>query len=127
MSTPATIYAPGKLLVSVVGRHHGEAVVEISKKAGARGGTVILARGTAESRILQLLCLGDMEKELVLTLAPSREMPPSSRLCGTTPSWPEKRRASALCSTCRACCGTFCPHSSRRTRKTPTLQAQVNP
>lgn len=75
MSTPATIYAPGKLLVSVVGRHHGEAVVEISKKAGARGGTVILARGTAESRILQLLCLGDMEKELVLTLAPSREMP----------------------------------------------------
>lgn len=75
MSTLATIYAPGKLLVSVVGRNHGEAVVESSKKAGARGGTVILARGTAENRILQMLCLGDLEKDLVLTLAPSPEMP----------------------------------------------------
>lgn len=75
MSTLTTIYAPGKLLVNIVGRNHGEAVVEASKKAGARGGTVILARGTAENRILQMLCLGDLEKDLVLTLAPSPEMP----------------------------------------------------
>lgn len=75
MSTLVTTYAPGKLLVSVVGRNHGEVVVETSKKAGARGGTVILARGTAENRILQMLCLGDLEKDLVLTLASGREMP----------------------------------------------------
>ena len=75
MSLLATIYAPGKLLVSIVGRNQGDWVVEAAKKAGARGGTVLLGRGTAESRILRLLCLGDTEKDLVLTLAPAGEMP----------------------------------------------------
>ena len=74
MSLLATIYAPGKLLVSIVGRNQGDWVVETAKKAGARGGTVLLGRGTAESRILRLLCLGDTEKDLVLTLAPAGEM-----------------------------------------------------
>ena len=75
MSVLATIYAPGKLLVSIVGRNQGDLVVETVKRAGARGGTVLLGRGTAENRILRLLCLGDTEKDLVLTLAPAGEMP----------------------------------------------------
>ena len=48
MSLLATIYAPGKLLVSIVGRNQGDWVVEAAKKVGARGGTVLLGRGTAE-------------------------------------------------------------------------------
>ena len=75
MSVLATIYAPGKLLVSIVGRNQGDLVVETVKRAGARGGTVLLGRGTAENRILRLLCLGDTEKDLLLTLAPAGEMP----------------------------------------------------
>lgn len=75
MSVLTSIYAPGKLLVSIVGRNQGDLVVDIAKKAGARGGTVLLGRGTAESRILRLFCLGDTEKDLVLTLAPEEEMP----------------------------------------------------
>lgn len=74
MSTPGTVYTPGKLLVSIVPRHQGDVVVEAAKKAGAPGGTVLLGRGTAENHILRLLCLGDSAKELVFTLAPAAVM-----------------------------------------------------
>ncbi|MDO5537098.1 MAG: P-II family nitrogen regulator, partial [Desulfovibrionaceae bacterium] len=44
-------------------------LVDITKEAGARGGTVLLGRGTAKSDLLQMLGFGDSRKELVLTLA----------------------------------------------------------
>ncbi|MFR8275631.1 MAG: hypothetical protein ACLU98_04570 [Desulfovibrio fairfieldensis] len=93
MSLLATIYAPGKLLVSIVGRNQGDWVVEAAKKAGARGGTVLLGRGTAESRILRLLCLGDTEKDLCSPWPRPGKCPPSSTSCATEAAWPGKRRA----------------------------------
>lgn len=74
MSTTQTSYAPGKLLVSIVERHNGDSLVRITKQAGARGGTVVLGRGTADNALLRMLCLGDTEKDLVLTLASADEM-----------------------------------------------------
>ena len=68
------VHAPsgngGKLLVAIVGREQGEKIVALTKNAGARGGTILLGKGTAESSLLQLLGIGDSEKDLVLTLAP---------------------------------------------------------
>lgn len=68
------VHAPsasgGKLLVAIVGREQGEKIVALTKSAGARGGTILLGMGTAESSLLQLLGIGDSEKDLVLTLAP---------------------------------------------------------
>ena len=67
------VHAPsgngGKLLVAIVGREQGEKIVALTKNAGARGGTILLGKGTAESSLLQLLGIGDSEKDLVLTLA----------------------------------------------------------
>lgn len=64
----------GKLLVSVVRRGRGDRVVAIAKEAGARGSTVLMGRGTANNRLLQILGFADTEKELVFTIAPTSEM-----------------------------------------------------
>jgi nitrogen regulatory protein PII len=69
-----TAYTSGKLLISILDRSNGDYVVQASKQAGARGGTILLGRGTADSALLRILCLGDTEKDLVLTLAPAEEM-----------------------------------------------------
>ena len=66
---------PGKLLISVVRHGAGDRVVAVARGAGARGGTILTGRGCASSRLLQLLCLADTEKDLVLILAPAGEMP----------------------------------------------------
>lgn len=63
------------LLVCVVRRSRGDRVVELARAAGATGSTVFLGRGTAQNRILHLLCLADTQKELVFTLAPVKIMP----------------------------------------------------
>ena len=39
-----TIYAPAKLLVTIVDRGRGEAAMTVAKGAGARGGTILLGR-----------------------------------------------------------------------------------
>ena len=73
------VHAPsgngGKLLVAIVGREQGEKIVALTKNAGARGGTILLGKGTAESSLLQLLGIGDSEKDLVLTGAGARGRP----------------------------------------------------
>lgn len=63
-----TIYMPAKLLVTIVDRGRGEIAMTVAKGAGARGGTILLGRGTADSRLLRLLGLDDMEKDVLLTL-----------------------------------------------------------
>ncbi len=63
-----TTYAPGKLLIAIVSRGRGESVMSVAKAAGARGGTILMGRGHAENRLLQLLGLDDTEQDIVLTL-----------------------------------------------------------
>ncbi len=67
----------GKLLVSIVGRDYGERVVALTKAAGARGGTILLGNGTAESSLLQLLGIGTSEKDIVFTLLPAEILEPA--------------------------------------------------
>lgn len=64
-----TLPLGAQLLISVVNRGKGDEVVKLSREAGATGGTVLFGRGTAQSSILRMLCLADVEKELVFTLA----------------------------------------------------------
>lgn len=66
----------GKLLVCIVGRGQGEKIVALTKTAGARGGTLLLGKGTAENSLLQLLGIGDTEKDIVLTLLPADVLDP---------------------------------------------------
>jgi len=67
--TDNTIYSHGKLFISIVERRHGENLVSQTKRSGARGGTILRGRGTATSALLEMLGLGDTEKDVVFTLA----------------------------------------------------------
>ncbi len=62
------IFGSGKLLISMVGRNKGDALVDVTKAAGARGGTIAVGRALADNRILQLLSLADMLQDVVFTL-----------------------------------------------------------
>jgi len=57
-----------KLVISIVDRGDGEHIVNVTKKAGATGGTILIGRGTAHRQILQILGLDDTRKDIVLTL-----------------------------------------------------------
>ena len=69
-----TIYKKGKLLLSIVQEGVGDELVEATKAAGARGGTILVARGVANNAILHMLGLGDTHKEIVLTLLDTGEL-----------------------------------------------------
>src|SRR5690554_6758818 len=72
----STVYLHGKLLLSIVQEGLGEDMVSTAKKAGARGGTILLGRGTADNSILRMLGIGDTEKEIVLIILDEREVEP---------------------------------------------------
>ena len=61
-------FKPGKLLISMVGRHRGEHFVSMTKLAGARGGTIMHGRAVVDNKILQALSLADMQQDIVFTL-----------------------------------------------------------
>lgn len=60
-----------RLILTIVGRGCGEKIVEASKKAGAKGGTIVPGRGTADNEILRFLGIEDVEKDIILTLTES--------------------------------------------------------
>ena len=59
---------PSKMLVCLVGRHKGEKLVEVTKAAGARGGTITLGHSLGNNKLLQALSLGDVQHDMVLTI-----------------------------------------------------------
>jgi len=62
----------GELICVIVNFGQGSKVIKIAKKVGISGGTIFLGKGTAQSRILKLLDLSDIRKEIVL-LATSKQ------------------------------------------------------
>ncbi len=60
-----------KLIVSIVPHECGELITSAANSAGANGGTIIMARGTAENSILQLLGLGDTFKDITYSIIDS--------------------------------------------------------
>lgn len=54
------------LMIAIVNHGQTKRFLSIAKKAGIKGGTIIPARGTASSRFLRALGLGDTSKEMVL-------------------------------------------------------------
>ena len=59
---------PSKMLLCLVGRHRGERLVEVTKSAGARGGTIALGHSLGNSKLLQALSLGDVQHDMVLNI-----------------------------------------------------------
>ena len=63
-----TFFTTGTLLISMLGRHHAEQYVAVTKAAGARGGTIMYGRSVTDSRLMQALSLADVPQEIVFTL-----------------------------------------------------------
>ena len=58
------------LIISIVDRGHSDLVVDASREAGARGGTIIYGRGTSNSEHDKFLGISiQPEKEIIMTLA----------------------------------------------------------
>lgn len=62
-----------ELMMAIVNRKQSSAVMENARKAGAPGGTVCYARGTASSTILAALGLGDSGKEVLNCFIPEEK------------------------------------------------------
>lgn len=60
-----------RLLISVVPHNCGEEIVTVANNAGAGGGTIVMGRGTASNSIIQLLGLGDTQKDVVFIIVDS--------------------------------------------------------
>lgn len=57
-----------KLIISIVPYNCGKIIINAAVSAGARGGTIIMGRGTAANSVLQLLGLGDTSKEITYNI-----------------------------------------------------------
>ena len=60
-----------KLIVCIVPHDQGELITSAANSKGAGGGTVIMARGTAQNNIIQLLGLGDTSKDIAYVIVES--------------------------------------------------------
>lgn len=58
-----------RLLISIVNNGQASRFMTIARDAGATGGTVIPARGTASSAFLRVLGLGDKSKEMIIMVS----------------------------------------------------------
>lgn len=58
-----------ELFFIIVNFGSGSKVIKIAKKNGVSGGTVFLGKGTVKNRLLKLLDLSDIRKEIVLMIA----------------------------------------------------------
>lgn len=62
----------GKMFCAIVNKGDGAKTMEALRSAGATGGTIINAHGTAPTSILSMLGLGDTRKEVLLSMLNER-------------------------------------------------------
>ena len=117
----------GKLLIAVIEKHKCDAAMAAARKAGAPGGTVLMGRGTAQSKWLRILGLDDVEKELLYTLLPASLVRPVMNAIRNARRSPEQEAYSSP-STCSKPSGVTIPRPPRlpRLRRTPCLTTARN-
>lgn len=59
---------PYELLHVIVNKGKASKVLSLSKKHGAKGGTIYLCRGTVKNRFLNFLSIFEEQKEMIITL-----------------------------------------------------------
>jgi len=64
-----------KQVITIVNHGTGEKIASLTREAGARGGTILVGRGTRGSMLMQLLMLADVEKDILITLATDEQLP----------------------------------------------------
>lgn len=61
-------------IYAIVDHGIGERLAQLTRKAGARGGTIFVARSEIESPLLRFLSLADIEKDILLTLVTNDQL-----------------------------------------------------
>lgn len=56
----------GTLITAIVPRGDGMTLISKAKQSGLTGGTILEGRGTAQNQLLQMLGLGDIQKDIIL-------------------------------------------------------------
>lgn len=65
--------SPLKLLVCIVNRDDGEKVTAILRQHGIYYSMIFLGTGACDSKWMNLLCLDDIEKDIVLSLGGAKQ------------------------------------------------------
>lgn len=64
-----------RLFVTIVDRHLGNKVVKLFEEAGCYYHQIVYGNGTAPSEIYEYLGFGEVEKDIVLSVAPTEIVP----------------------------------------------------
>ncbi|MCK9474853.1 MAG: P-II family nitrogen regulator [Candidatus Muirbacterium halophilum] len=59
-----------EMIVIIVNFGKGSEIIQIAKKSGISGGTILLGKGTVKNKLLEWLDLNEVRKEIVLMIAP---------------------------------------------------------
>ena len=60
-----------EIALTIVNAGNGSRVLKLAKSTGVTGGTILLGRGSVHNRLLEMLGIHDIRKEIVLTVANS--------------------------------------------------------
>lgn len=63
-------------IYTIVNHEIGEKIAALTRENGAGGGTILVGKGTSNSAFLRLLAIGDIERELLITLATNDQKQP---------------------------------------------------
>lgn len=66
----------GKLIITVLDRGRGDKAVALTKKDGARGGTVMLGHSISGNQFYDFLSIGEIDNDIVLTIVQDEEFAP---------------------------------------------------
>lgn len=64
-----------RLFITIIDRHKGKEVIKFFEEVGCHFHEVIYGKGTAPKEIYEYLGFGDIEKEIVISLAPTDIIP----------------------------------------------------
>lgn len=60
-------------IISIVNHGQGQRLAEVARKAGSNGGTILVGHGSANSALLRMLAIGDVEKDVLIILVTAKE------------------------------------------------------
>jgi len=62
-------------IYTLVNHGIGERIAALTRERGARGGTILVGKGTSDSALLRFLSIADIERELLITLVTDDQKP----------------------------------------------------
>lgn len=84
-------------IVTIVNHGLAKRLTHITRKAGATGGTILHGRGSASSLILRSIGLGDIEKDILITLTDAESVERITHAIKAAPIYPRHNGGICFC------------------------------